>query len=384
MPWPSVVQRTSPRRLIGTPVSGASNWIAIEDSGRGRSFERTNMPARETFFRWPMPSAPSAMKRTGIREVSTRRRARAEAITPDRIGARSGALDPSENAEGVMRIRDGFERGRPVISFEFFPPKTETGFDPLFRAIAELKELSPSFVSVTWGAGGSTRRKTVELTARIQVEIGITAMSHLSCVGSSADELAATLAQLRGLGIENVLALGGDPPPDYVPPPGGFAYANELVALIRGRFDFCVGAACYPETHPRAPSPASDLAMLVQKVGAGSDFLITQLFFDNADYFAFVARAREAGVTVPIVPGIMPIVSTASIRRMTALCGARIPVELGRALDAAGDDDERTLEVGVEWATAQCRELLRKGAPGLHFYTLNRSPATRRIHAALF
>jgi methylenetetrahydrofolate reductase (NADPH) len=283
-----------------------------------------------------------------------------------------------------MRISDAFGQGRPVISFEFFPPKTEAGFDSLFRAIAELKKLSPSFVSVTWGAGGSTRRKTVELTARIQDEIGITAMAHLSCVGSTADELGATLAQLRALGIENVLALGGDPPDGYVVPPSGLAYANELVALVRARFDFCVGAACYPEKHPRAPSTESDLAMLVQKVRAGVDFLITQLFFDNADYFAFVARARAAGVTVPIVPGIMPIVSGASIRRMTALCGARIPSELGRALDSAGDDDAATQEIGIEWARRQCRELLASGVPGLHFYTLNRSPATRRIHQSLF
>jgi len=282
-----------------------------------------------------------------------------------------------------MRIRDGFGRGRPLISFEFFPPKTEAGFEALFRAIAELKELSPAYVSVTWGAGGSTRRKTVELTARIQDEIGITAMSHLTCVGSSADELAATLRQLGALGIENVLALGGDPPEQYTPPPGALTYANELVALVRASFDFCIGAACYPEKHPRAPSAESDLAMLVQKVRAGVDFLITQLFFDNADYFAFVARARAAGVSVPIVPGIMPVVSSGSIRRMTALCGARIPAELERALDLAGDDEERTQQIGVEWATAQCRELLARGAPGLHFYTLNRSPATRKIHASL-
>ncbi|HTO07449.1 MAG TPA: methylenetetrahydrofolate reductase [NAD(P)H] [Myxococcota bacterium] len=282
-----------------------------------------------------------------------------------------------------MRIRDRFGRGRAIVSFEFFPPKTEAGFESLFRAIAELKELSPAYVSVTWGAAGSTRRKTVELTARIQDEIGITAMSHLTCVGSSADELTATLGQLRALGIENVLALGGDPPEHYAPPPGALCYANELVALIRGGFDFCVGAACYPETHPRAPSAESDLAMLVQKVAAGVDFLITQLFFDNADYFAFVARARAAGITAPIVPGIMPIVSSASIRRMTALCGARLPPELDRALERAGDDDERTQAVGIEWATEQCRELLARGAPGLHFYTLNRSPATRRIHEQL-
>jgi methylenetetrahydrofolate reductase (NADPH) len=282
-----------------------------------------------------------------------------------------------------MRISDGFGRGKPVISFEFFPPKTEAGFESLFRAIKELKELAPSYVSVTWGAGGSTRRKTVELTARIQVEAGITAMSHLTCVGSTADELGATLTQLRKLGIENVLALGGDQPEGYVAPPGALCYANELVALVRAGFDFCVGAACYPETHPRAPSADVDLAMLVQKVRSGVDFLITNLYFDNADYFSFVTRARAAGVTVPIVPGIMPIVSNASIRRMTALCGARIPAELAQRLDWAGEDDERTLEVGVEWSTAQCRELLARGAPGLHFYTLNRSNATRRIYQSL-
>jgi methylenetetrahydrofolate reductase (NADPH) len=283
-----------------------------------------------------------------------------------------------------MRIADAFGRGTPVISFEFFPPKTDTGFDSLFRTIADLKELAPSFVSVTWGAGGSTRRKTVELVARIQDEIGLTAMAHLSCVGSSRAELLATLDQLEAAGIGNVLALGGDQPPDYRPPPGALRYANELAALIRERGGFCIGGACYPETHPAALSPAHDLEMFAQKVAAGVEFAITQLFFDDADYFAFVDRARAAGITVPIVPGIMPVVSTASIRRMTALCGARIPEELGRALDAAGSDDERTLEIGVEWATAQCRELLRRGAPGLHFYTLNRSPATRRIFSQVF
>ncbi len=283
-----------------------------------------------------------------------------------------------------MRIADRFGKGTPVISFEFFPPKTDTGFDSLFRTIAELKELGPAFVSVTWGAGGSTRRKTVELVARIQAEIGITAMAHLSCVGSTRAELVATLDQLEVAGIENVLALGGDQPEDYRPPADALRFANELVELIRVRHRFCIGAACYPETHPRAASQAHDLEMLVQKVRAGAAFLISQLFFDDADYFEFVARARAAGITVPIVPGIMPVVSAASIRRMTTLCGARIPDELGRALDAAGADDERALEIGVEWATAQCRELLRRGAPGLHFYTLNRSPATRRVFEQLF
>ncbi|MGH8309823.1 MAG: methylenetetrahydrofolate reductase [NAD(P)H] [Steroidobacteraceae bacterium] len=282
-----------------------------------------------------------------------------------------------------MRISDGFGRGRPVISFEFFPPKTETGFESLFRATAELKELSPSYVSVTWGAGGSTRRKTVELTARIQDEIGITAMSHLSCVGSTVDELAATLAQLRGLGIENVLALGGDPPPDYVPPPGGLRYANELVSLVRSRFDFCVGGACYPETHPRAPSAESDLAMLVQKVRAGTDFLITQLFFDNADYFAYVDRARAAGIEVPIVAGIMPVTSVAGIKRMCAMNRNRLPEALAKELERVDGNAEAVTAVGVQWAAEQCEELLARGVPGIHFFTLNRSPATREILTAL-
>jgi len=253
-----------------------------------------------------------------------------------------------------MRIADRFGSGTPVISFEFFPPKTDAGFAALFHSIAELKQLAPAFVSVTWGAGGSTRA-----------------------------ELVATLDQLEASEIENVLALGGDQPESYEPPAGALRFANELVALIQPRRRFCIGAACYPETHPKAVSAEHDLAMLVQKVRAGAEFLITQLFFDDADYFAFVARARRAGITVPIVPGIMPVVSTASIRRMTTLCGARIPEELGRALDVAGADDERALEIGVEWATSQCRELLRRGAPGLHFYTLNRSPATRRVFEQL-
>jgi methylenetetrahydrofolate reductase (NADPH) len=278
-----------------------------------------------------------------------------------------------------MRILDGFAKGSPVFSFEFFPPKTPPGFDQLFQTIRDLKPLDPDFVSVTWGAGGSTRRKTVELVIQIQQEIGLTAMAHLSCVGSSQAELAATLERLAAGGIQNVLPLGGDRPPDYAPPPGAFEYANELVAFIRGRFDFCLGGACYPETHPRAESPEADLRNLVRKVGAGVDFLITQLFFENADYFAFVERARAAGIRAPIVPGIMPIVSVAGIRRMTSMSGARIPAELAAGLASAEHDDELTREIGIEWATLQCRELLERGAPGIHFYTLNRSTATRAI-----
>ena len=214
---------------------------------------------------------------------------------------------------------------------------------------------------------------------QIQQEVGLTAMAHLSCIGSAPDELAATLDRLAAGGIQNVLALGGDRPRDYVPPPGAFTFANELVAFIRARWGFCLGGACYPETHPRAESPEADLRNLVRKVGAGVDFLITQLFFENADYFAFVERARAAGIRAPIVPGIMPIVSVAGIRRMTSMSGARIPDELAAGLAQVEHDDELTREVGIEWATLQCRELLRRGAPGIHFYTLNRSSATRAI-----
>ena len=282
-----------------------------------------------------------------------------------------------------MRIVELFGKGEPVVSFEFFPPKTEKGFGSLFRTSAELKRLNPAFVSVTWGAGGSTRRRTVELVIRIQREIGLTAMAHLSCVGSSRREIGETLDSLERAGIENVLPLGGDRPEGYVPPPGAFDYANELLEFIRSRWSFCTPAACYPETHPAALGPESDMAMLVQKVAA-ADFLITQLFFDNRDYFGFVDRARAAGIEVPIVPGIMPVISARNIRRMTALCGARIPDELEAGLERTGEDDDATLGLGVDWATRQCRELLDGGAPGIHFYTLNRSPATRRIYQGLF
>jgi len=278
-----------------------------------------------------------------------------------------------------MRIAERFAAGPPVFSFEFFPPKTEAGFGALFTTIRDLKPLDPDFVSVTWGAGGSTRRKTVELVVQIQHEVSLTAMAHLSCIGSTPEQLAATLETLAEGGIENVLALGGDRPPGYAPPPGAFHHANELAAFARARWSFCLGGACYPETHPLAESPEADLRHLVRKVEAGVKFLITQLFFDNADYFAFVERARAAGIRVPIVPGIMPIVSVAGIRRMTSMSGARLPDELAASLASVEHDDELTRAVGIEWATLQCRELVARGAPGIHFYTLNRSPATRAI-----
>jgi methylenetetrahydrofolate reductase (NADPH) len=287
----------------------------------------------------------------------------------------------------AMRIVDCFGRDRPVISFEFFPPKTDKGFDSLYRTARELKRLEPSFVSVTWGAGGSTRRKTIDIVSRIQREIGITAVAHLTCVCASEEDIAAVLDRLEAEGIENVLALSGDPPvdqPDHDRADDAFRYASDLAAFIRTRWSFCLAGGCYPEVHPDAPNAETDLRNLKRKVDAGVEVLVSQLFFDNADFFGFVERARGIGIETPIVPGIMPVVSRRNIQRIAKLCEARIPEELDRELARVDGDDERTLEVGIEWATMQCRELLERGAPGIHFYTLNRSPATRRIHENLF
>ena len=274
-------------------------------------------------------------------------------------------------------------RGRPVFSFEFFPPKTPAGERRLRTTLQDLKRLDPSFVSVTCGAAGSTRQRTAEIVVDIQREIGIQAMAHMTCTGQTREELAATLDYLRDQGIENVLALRGDPPrdqPDWLPVPGGFRHANELAAFIRDRWDFSIGGACYPETHHQAPTPAADIENLQRKVEDGAQFLITQLFFVNAHYFDFVERARAAGIEQPITPGVMPIVSGANLQRMASLSpGTEIPAELQSRLDASGEDDARAMEVGIDWATAQCRELIDAGVPGIHFYTLNQSPATRHV-----
>jgi len=286
-----------------------------------------------------------------------------------------------------MSIVDLYGRGEPVISFEFFPPKTDGGFQSLYSTIEDLKQLAPGFVSVTMGAGGSTRAKTVNLVIRIQREIGITAMAHLPCTGFERAQIGEILGQLEAGGVRNVLALRGDAPKDsadFELPEDGFGYANELVEYIAAQDGFCIGGACYPEVHPEAPSAEIDLENLVRKVRAGAQFLITQLFFDNEKFFAFQDRVRDAGIGVPIVAGIMPITSVKSIRRMISLGGGSIPAELDRELSQVDDDDAATLEVGVAWATEQCRELIDRGVPGIHFYTLNRSPATRRIHEALF
>jgi methylenetetrahydrofolate reductase (NADPH) len=274
----------------------------------------------------------------------------------------------------------------PVFSFEFFPPKTEQGEENLLRALTELTRLEPSFVSVTYGAMGSTRDKTIEIVTRIKREFGLEAMAHFTCVGATVPELRAVLDQMRDAGIRNVLALRGDPPPgqeEWVKTEGGLEHARELVELLVDEYDFSIGAACFPETHPHATSPEDDLRHLKEKVDAGAQFLITQLFYDNQYYFDFVERARAIGITVPIIPGIMPIADPRQIQRITSLCGATIPPGLQAALESRADDPEAAQALGVAFATLQCAELLRGGAPGVHFYTLNRSPATRAILAAL-
>jgi methylenetetrahydrofolate reductase (NADPH) len=287
------------------------------------------------------------------------------------------------------QLRFASERGEPVFSFEFFPPKTEAGVEALFASLQALRPLQPAFVSLTWGAGGSMRGRSLEIVTRIKKETELEAMAHLTCVGSTREELAATLAEFHAAGIDNVLALRGDPPrgqPQFVVAQGGFSHASDLVKLARetgGGRGFCIGAACYPEGHVETRDLQRDLAHLNAKVAAGADFLITQLFFDNRKYFDFVGRARAAGIEVPILPGIMPITTVEQIERVSGMCGASIPPALAAAMRVRRSDPEAAQELGVAWAALQCADLLRKGAPGIHFYTLNRSPATRAILAAL-
>ncbi len=286
-----------------------------------------------------------------------------------------------------MKISSLFTHGKPVVSFEFFPPKTEEGVEQLYRTVEELRGCRPSFVSVTYGAGGSTRDRTLELVGRIERDLKITAMAHLTCVGSSRSDLRETVRRLSDAGIQNILALRGDPPrgeATFRAEADGFQYASQLVAFLREIApEFCIGAACYPEGHVETRDLEVDLGHLVSKVNCGVDFLVSQLFFDNEDYRAFVRRARSAGITVPIVPGLMPITNAAQIERFTKMCGARIPQELQRRLRIVANDQAAVVATGVNWAVDQCRALLRDGAPGLHFYTLNRSSASLAVHAAL-
>jgi methylenetetrahydrofolate reductase (NADPH) len=286
-------------------------------------------------------------------------------------------------------LRFARERGEPVFSFEFFPPKTDEGERQLLQTIDALRPLGPAFVSVTYGAGGSDRARTVDLVKRLKRDLEIEPVAHVTCVGTSRNEVAVVLDDVAAAGIQNVLLLRGDPPRgerSFVPHPDGFAHASDLVAWVRsqpGRWSFCIGAAAYPEGHPENRDLARDLANLKIKVDAGADFLVTQLLFDNAHYFRFVERARAAGISVPVLPGVMPLTSVDQIERFTAMCGASIPPPLRAAMEVRRADPDASMQLGVAWASLQCADLLRRGAPGVHFYTLNRSPSSRAILAAL-
>ena len=286
-----------------------------------------------------------------------------------------------------MRIDEILSSTRPCFSVEFFPPKTEDGRETLFETVEVLRELEPAFYSVTYGAGGATREGTLETTRAIREQYGVEAMAHLSCVGETAASLREIVDRIAAAGIDNILALRGDPPrgqTDFVQPEGGLGSAAELAGLISETHpELAIGGSCFPEVHPEAPSLEDDLAYLRTKVTNGASFLITQLFFDNRHYFDFVPAARGAGIDVPIIPGVMPITSYAQIRRFCEICEATIPAPLAAAMEALDGDERAEFELGVAYAAQQCAELLRSGAPGIHFYALNRWPATRAILGAL-
>ncbi|PIE24746.1 MAG: methylenetetrahydrofolate reductase [NAD(P)H] [Planctomycetota bacterium] len=286
-----------------------------------------------------------------------------------------------------MRIIDRLGRDKSSVSFEFFPPKTDAGAEHLFQVVQELQQLAPNFVSVTYGAGGSTRAKTREIVTRIKRETGIETMAHLTCVGHTKDELKQILDELLQADITNILALRGDLPKGQSqsrPAEGGLAYASELIHFIKELgAPVCIGGACYPESHPESEDPATDLEMLRLKVDAGAEFLITQLFFDNAYYYGFVERARNIGIQVPIIPGIMPITSYKQVHRFTHMCGAHIPATLFEELESVHGNMEAVAGLGISYAIDQCRDLRKHDTPGLHLYTLNKSSATRAIVARL-
>ena len=307
-------------------------------------------------------------------------------FAPPGARPRHGKAAPPPRTLSDVKVSDVLALRRPAFSFEFFPPKDEAGGAALLSTVEALRPLDPAFVSVTYGAGGGTRAHTVEVTKSIKRDLGIEAMAHVTCAGSSADALRAVLDDVSRSGIENVLALRGDPPRGearFSPADGGFQHASDLVGMIRAEYGFCVGGACYPEKHPEAHDAAADLRALAIKVDAGAQFLITQLFFDDEAYFGFVGRARRAGIDVPIVPGIMPITNREQIERFTRQCGATIPSRLLSELEARRDQPEAIVDLGVAYATLQCVDLLSRGAPGVHFYTLNKSPATRAVVSAL-
>lgn len=274
-----------------------------------------------------------------------------------------------------------------MVSFEFFPPKTDEGEAALWNAIRALEGLAPSFVSVTYGAGGSAQDRTVRLTERIARETTLVPMGHLTCVGASVDDLRAVIGAYADAGVRKILALRGDPPADqkdgWQPRSDGLEYAVQLVELVRSLGDFEVGVAAFPEGHLESKSLSQDIDVLALKQSAGATFAITQIFFQIDDYRRLTSEAVAGGVTMPIIPGVMPITNVAQIERFAALSGAAFPPELSRRFDAVRDDDRAVHELGVQVAVDLCRDLIESGAPGLHFYTLNRSTSTREVYEAL-
>jgi methylenetetrahydrofolate reductase (NADPH) len=284
-------------------------------------------------------------------------------------------------------ISELFAQQRPLRSLEFFPPKDEAGVAALRDTALLLKRIAPDFVSVTYGAGGSTRERTAQVSRLLREEIGFTVMPHLTCVGHSRAELSGVADRLYADGYRNIMTLRGDPPKgqnEFVPYLDGLRYANDLVALLKERHaDFCLGVGGYPEKHPEAPSPGVDLDNLKRKVDAGAAFVTTQLFFDNAVYYRFVEKCRARGIQVPIVPGIMPVLSLKQIRRFTEMCGAHLPERLTKRLEAAGETPEIVESVGIDWAVTQIRDLLAQGAPGYHLYIMNRAKSALALAAGL-
>ena len=282
-----------------------------------------------------------------------------------------------------MKLSAAYGPGKFGLSFELFPPKTPQGEATLFEHVGRLVEFAPGYITCTYGAGGSTQDTTLGIVARVRREFQVPVATHLTCVGATVDQLCDYLGRAVGEGVENVVALRGDPPrgdAKFRPVPGGLSYANELVSLVRSKFSACgIAVAGYPEMHQEAPSPQVDLANLKRKVDAGADVVITQLFYNNADFFAFRERCREIGIQVPIVPGLLPITNFAQIKRITSLCGARLPVDLVAGLEAAGDDVDKQFELGVDFAIRQTQELIDAEVPGIHFYVLNRSEAAARV-----